>query len=568
MGVTAAGVIISEQTYGGKIDAGQVAYLKSDGKWYLARANSGATSAGDLAIALDSGVAGGKGRLVKLGYVNNTAWSWTPGAPLYLSAATAGGLTQTRPTGAGNVVREVATVASDPSTIYFDPSPSSGPLATVEGLTAEKGDLIIGQAGAWAKLPVSTDPLARLRPNSSAASGLEWGKDVPELLNRVVYETDGVGNTLEIHEVWIPQFKSKYWSQENLNNLDCGGFWIDKYQACMFDATGSSHGSVSANNPGLNGAACKPHVVPWSDINWSNARAAVENRGGAANKATGTCAPYSGGSTTQFYAENAGHLIGRRVYITQGDVTYVRRVVRTGGDTTADPNAAKLVEFYPALPAPVTSDDEYTIVRRFLPGGYEWFSLAALARILMVECGLPYCKGNTDWGKFHGDPRERVYEGIPDPVRPGYSGNAIARTLTGSGPLSWSLNGKESGVWDLKGNVWEWVDLRIGTAANHTIDAEYPGAGHLLPSTNGRVQALYDPAPDGARSLGAEIFAPKTIGSAQAEFDSNYYYQNTGQRAAVRGGSWGIAARAGLFYLTVYGAPSYVFYNIGFRGVC
>ena len=105
MAVTAAGVIISEQTYGGTVAAGQVAYLKSDGKWYLAQANSVATSAGDLAIALDSGVAGGKGRLVKLGYVNNTAWSWTPGAPLYLSAATAGGLTQTRPTGVGNVVR-------------------------------------------------------------------------------------------------------------------------------------------------------------------------------------------------------------------------------------------------------------------------------------------------------------------------------------------------------------------------------------------------------------------------------------------------------------------------------
>lgn len=568
MAVTAAGVIISEQTYGGKIDAGQVVYLKSDGKWYLARANSTTTSAGDLAIALDSGVAGGKGRLVKLGYVNNTAWSWTPGAPLYLSAATAGGLMQTRPTGAGNVVREVATVASDPSTIYFDPSPSSGPLATVEGLTAEKGDLIVGQAGAWAKFPVSTDPLARLRPNSSAASGLEWGKDVPELRNRIVFEKDGAGNTLEIHEVWIPLFRSKYWSQENLNNLDCGGFWIDKYQACMFDATGSSRGSVSVNNPGLNGAACKPHVVPWTDINWYNARAAVENRGGAANKATGICAPYSGGSTTQFYAENVGHLIGRRVYITQGGVTYVRRVVRTGGDTTADPNAAKLVEFYPALPAPVTSDDEYTIVRRFLPGGYEWFSLAALARILMVECGLPYCKGNTDWGKFHGDPRERVYEGIPDPVQPGYNGNAISRTLTGSGPLSWSLNGKESGVWDLKGNVWEWVDLRIGTAANHTIDAEYPGAGHLLPTTYGYVQALYDPAPDGARSLGAEIFAPKTIGSAQAEFDSNYYYQNTGQRAARRGGVWIDAANAGLFALNVNDAPSYVRNRIGFRGVC
>ena len=567
MAVTAAGVIISDQIYGATVNAGQVVYLKSDGKWYLARANSVVTSAGDLAVALDSGAAGEKGRLVKLGYVKNTAWSWTPGAPLYLSAATAGGLTQTRPTGAGNVVREVATVASDPSTIYFDPSPSSGPLATVGGLTAEKGDLIVGQAGAWAKLPVSTDPLARLRPNSSAASGLEWGKDVPELRNRIVFEKDGVGNTLEIHEVWIPLFKSKYWSQENLNNLDCGGFWIDKYQACMFDATGSSRGSVSVNDPGLNGAACKPHVVPWTDINWSNARVAVENRGGAANRKSGTCTPLTEASASKFYVQDISHLIGRRVYITQGNVTYVRRVVRTGGNTTADSNAAKLVEFYPALPAPVTSDDKYTIVRRFLPGGYEWFSLAALARILMVECGLPYCKGNTDWGKFHGDPRERVYEGIPDPVRPGHQGNAISRTLTGSGPRSWSLNGKESGVWDLKGNVWEWVDLLIGTA-DHTIDAEYPGAGHLLPATDGYVQALYDPAPDGARSLGAEIFAPKTIGSAQAEFDSNRYYENTGQRAAARGGFWYSAANAGLFCLGVSIAPSHVSYDFGFRGVC
>ena len=268
MGVTAAGVIISEQTYGGKIDAGQVAYLKSDGKWYLARANSVVTSAGDLAIALDSGVAGGKGRLVKLGYVNNTAWSWTPGAPLYLSAATAGGLTQTRPTGAGNVVREVATVASDPSTIYFDPSPSSGPLATVEGLTAEKGDLIIGQAGAWAKLPAG-DPWAEIHPNPTVAGGLAWRPTVPDLLSRVVYETDAEGNTLEIHQVYIPPFYGAGLPDANLNGVLFGGFWIDKYLACQPDASNVSRGSVSPNAPGANGAASKPHVVPWTNIDWS-----------------------------------------------------------------------------------------------------------------------------------------------------------------------------------------------------------------------------------------------------------------------------------------------------------
>ncbi len=567
MAVTAAGVIISDQIYGATVNAGQVVYLKSDGKWYLARANSATTSAGDLAVALDSGVAGGKGRLVKLGYVNNTVWSWTPGAPLYLSAATAGGLTQTRPTGAGNVVREVATVASDPSTIYFDPSPSSGPLATVGGLTAEKGDLIVGQAGAWAILP-SGDPWEEIHPNPTVTGGLAWRPAVPDLLNRVVYETDVAGNTLEIHQVYIPLFYGDGLPDANLNGVLFGGFWIDKYLACQPDASNASRGSVSPNSPGANGAASKPHVVPWTDISWSNAKQAIENRGGAANRKSGTCTPLAEASASKFYVKDVSHLIGKRVYVTQGGVTYVRRVVRTGGNTTADPNAAKLVEFYPALPAPVTSGDTYTIVRRFLPGGYEWFSLAALARILLVECGLPYCKGNTNWGKFHGDPRERVYEGIPDPVQPGHDGNAISRTLTGSGPLSWSLNGKESGVWDLKGNVWEWVDLRIGTTADHTIDAGYPGAGHLLPTTNGYVQALYDPDPDGARSLGAEIFAPKMIGSAQAEFDSNYYSQNTGQRAALRGGSCHYAANAGLFCLVVYNAPSNVNNFIGFRGVC
>jgi len=83
-------------------------------------------------------------------------------------------------------------------------------------------------------------------------------------------------------------------------------------------------------------------------------------------------------------------------------------------------------------------------------------------------------EGNNDWGKDHGDARAAVNEGIPDLVKPGYSGNAIARCLTGTGPASWSLNGKESGVYDLVGNAWEWVDMLIGTTANHTIDAEYP----------------------------------------------------------------------------------------------
>jgi hypothetical protein len=307
----------------------------------------------------------------------------------------------------------------------------------------------------------------------------------PDLPNRVVYETDEAGNTLEIHQVYIPLFYGDGLPDANLNGVLFGGFWIDKYLACQPDASNVSRGSVSPNNPGTNGAASKPHVVPWTDINWGNAKRAIENRGGAANRKSGTCTPLAEASASKFYVADVTHLIGKRVYVTQAGVRYVRRVVRTGGDTTADPNAAKLLELYPALPAPITDADTYEILHYYLPGGYEWMSLYAWAYMNLYRHGLGWPKGNTNWGKFHGDPRERAYEGLPDPVRPGYGGNAIARTLTGSGPLSWSLNGKESGIWDLVGNCWEWCDLLVGTVADNTVDAEYPGAGTRLPTSNG-----------------------------------------------------------------------------------
>jgi hypothetical protein len=366
----------------------------------------------------------------------------------------------------------------------------------------------------------------------------------PDLLNRVVYETDEAGNTLEIHQVYIPPFYGAGLPDANLNGVLFGGFWIDKYLACQPDASNVSRGSVSANNPGTNGAASKPHVVPWTDINWSNAKRAIENRGGAANRKSGTCTPLAEASASKFYVADVTHLIGKRVYVTQAGVRYVRRVVRTGGDTTADPNAAKLLELYPALPAPITDADTYEILHYYLPGGYEWASLYAWAYMNLYRHGLGWPKGNTNWGKYHSDPRERVYEGLPDPVRPGYNGNAIARTLTGSGPLTWSLNGKESGIWDLVGNCWEWCDLLVGTTADNTIDAEYPAAGTELPSTNGYLTSLYAPAPEGEYSLGAEVFVPATIGSSKADYDGAYYWQNTGPRAALRGGNFTMAPTA------------------------
>ena len=110
--------------------------------------------------------------------------------------------------------------------------------------------------------------------------------------------------------------------------------------------------------------------------------------------------------------------------------------------------------------------------------------------------------------------------------------------------------------------------MLIGTTAAHTIDAEYPGAGLVLPTANGNIATLYAPAKDGNRSLAADAFSPATVGSARAEYDNDYYYQDTGQRAALRGGYWYVGAYYGLFCLHVDYAPSNANRSFGFRGVC
>ena len=59
--------------------------------------------------------------------------------------------------------------------------------------------------------------------------------------------------------------------------------------------------------------------------------------------------------------------------------------------------------------------------------------------------------GNNDYGK---DYTENIYKAIP--TSKGSDGK-VNRVATGTGPLSWSHNGEQDGIWDLNGNVLEWV---------------------------------------------------------------------------------------------------------------
>jgi hypothetical protein len=97
-------------------------YQAADGNWDEADADAIATMP-CRALALETGT--GTKLILRRGWIRDDSWSWTPGAPVYAST-TAGGLTQTKPSGTGDQVQivgyaETATVLDfNPSTVIVE----------------------------------------------------------------------------------------------------------------------------------------------------------------------------------------------------------------------------------------------------------------------------------------------------------------------------------------------------------------------------------------------------------------------------------------------------------------
>lgn len=536
---------------------GLVFYQKSDGKLYRAQANAQATVSGKLFICLDAATVADKtGNVLAQGIVEKTGWNWPVGSLIYVSPTTAGGLTQTVPSGS-NKIRPVG-YAVAATQIDFRPMWGTGATYSVEftDISANQGDILVRGSTGWGGYSAATNhPI------------------LPVLPNRVLRTQDTTGNQLEIHQVWIPYFKTAGFTDPSLNNILCGGFWVDKYQACQPAATSISRGGLTPNNPGAGvGAACKPHVVPWTDIDWNHAKAVIENRGGAANKASDTCTTIEGGSypKSEFQVSDIAHLVGRHIEIVQGGTTYYRRIIQTGKN-----NDPKYVRIYPDLPADISGNEAYTIIGHHMVTPYEWFSMAAWATTFRYQHGLGYPKGNNDWGKDYNDQRSVENEGLSDPVRYGYDNHAKSRCLTGSGPLSWSLNGRADGVWDLNGNVWEWTLQQVITdGSSMKISPGFPGEDTIVtpPGTSGqRITAMYSasaPTSDGL-SLNPDINLPtgqSSGGTPEFDYDGYWFNLTANTYAALRGGSWHNGLSSGVWAVALDNVPTYTSSNIGFRG--
>lgn len=195
------------------------------------------------------------------------------------------------------------------------------------------------------------------------------------------------------------------------------------------------------------------------------------------------------------------------------------------------------------------------------------------------------------------------------------------RVAAGSGPKSWAHNNDASGVWDLNGNIYEWVggyrtvdgEIQVipynnaanrnnpQTAASTLWKAIMPDGSLVTPGTSGTLKWDYidDPGtvsaeklfqlnttlahqqtvdtPYGGRTFqsipaASGVTVPEVL-KALALFPADngdhgsdrFYMRNIGERLAYRGGSWYGSTSAGVFYLYGNNARSNSGSGIGFR---
>ncbi len=238
----------------------------------------------------------------------------------------------------------------------------------------------------------------------------------------------------------------------------------------------------------------------------------------------------------------------------------------------------------------------------------EWSLVALLSKKLGT---MP--RGNNNCGAS----AERPYEKGVARHKYTHQGKEITgRVATGSGGASWSHDGTDAGIFDLNGNVWEWVagfrlvdgelqvilnnDVAMGGmySANSTKWKAIAENGSLVaPNTAGTLKYDYVSKDTNGSNIrlvknlqnkqsSGDFYAYNPIKNMEVEdeltppimlkalglypVDSNLendriYMRNVGERLPLRGGSWGAGIDSGVFALLLKYARSISYRSVGFR---
>lgn len=233
----------------------------------------------------------------------------------------------------------------------------------------------------------------------------------------------------------------------------------------------------------------------------------------------------------------------------------------------------------------------------------EW---AAIALLCKARGFMP--RGNNNYGKDCSVAAEKAV--------PSYLESAqTARTATGTGPVAWSSDGSPFGVYDLNGNVYEWVgglrvnegeiqvlpnnDAAINTKLQTVGSTEWKamlqdgsmvapgtadtlkydfvavpvsgGAGKINTTTQANASAFYSYNTFETEAVSAGVTVPnlaKLLGIAPIDGShgaDGLYVNTSGERCAIRGGHWGNTSNAGVFFLDLINARSAAGSYLGFR---
>ena len=228
---------------------------------------------------------------------------------------------------------------------------------------------------------------------------------------------------------------------------------------------------------------------------------------------------------------------------------------------------------------------------------HEW---AAISLWCMANGIQP--RGNTEFGRAHDKKSEfgNRYDNRAPNDREG-----PARINTGSGPVTWSHDQTNAGVYDLVGNVWEWQDL-LKIQDGQFICA--PDNNDMLLESEWVTQHCYFDSPQsggaetgfrGNQFLNSQVTKYAGPVGDNGNYGDNYqtwevitkdpsyvsnelmkrlmieptgqgiqgrmYIRNYGERLPIRGGYWNDGSNAGLAALNLYSARSNSGSSVGFR---